>query len=82
MVEPPLEAGAVKLTLAVVFPGVAVAPVGAPGTVGASTTYDTGLVLVEPLNAAPVVGVYTAVRESVPDGRAEVVSVAVPLVTG
>jgi hypothetical protein len=81
MVDPPLEAGALKLTLAEALAGVAVAPVGAPGSVGALIVYETG-VLVDPSNAAPVVGVYTAVRESVPTGNAVVVSVAVPLVTG
>jgi hypothetical protein len=30
---PPLEAGGVKLTVAIAFPAVAVAPVGGPGTV-------------------------------------------------
>ena len=55
MVDPPLEAGGVKLTLAEALPGAAETPVGAPGAVSA-TSYDTVL-LVEPENAAPVVGV-------------------------
>ena len=45
------------------------------------TTYCTVL-LVEPENAAPVVGVKTAVNESgLPTGRSVVVSVATPFVT-
>ena len=37
---PPLLTGGVKLTLAVVLPGVAVAAVGAPGTVAGVTLFD------------------------------------------
>ena len=37
MVDPPLEAGALKLTLAEALPRVAEAPVGAPGTVTGTT---------------------------------------------
>ena len=40
MADPPLEAGAVKLTLAEALPRVAVAPVGAPGTVTGVTGLD------------------------------------------
>ena len=40
MVDPPLEAGAVKLTLAEALPGVAETPVGAPGTVAGVTAFD------------------------------------------
>ena len=37
---PPLLTGAVKLTLAVVLPGVAVTDVGEPGTVAGVTEFD------------------------------------------
>ena len=40
MAEPPLLAGAVKATLACVLPAVAVAPVGAPGTVDGVTAAE------------------------------------------
>ena len=52
---------------------------GAPGTVLA-TSYGTVL-LVEPENAAPVVGVKTAVSESLPSGSAVVTSCAAPSTT-
>ena len=38
MVDPPLEAGALKLTLAEALPRVAEAPVGGPGTVASGVT--------------------------------------------
>ena len=38
MADPPLEAGAVKLTLAEALAAVAAAPVGAPGTVASGVT--------------------------------------------
>ena len=47
MADPPLEAGAVKLTLAEVLPGVAVPMVGAPGRV-------TGVTGLDALEAGPV----------------------------
>ena len=40
MAEPPLLAGAVKVTVAVALPPVAVAAVGAPGTVAGVTLLD------------------------------------------
>jgi hypothetical protein len=40
MTLPPLLTGAVKLTLACVLPAVAVAAVGAPGTVAGVTLFD------------------------------------------
>lgn len=49
MVAPPFDAGAVKTMLAVVFPAVAAAPVGAPGTV----TELAGAVLTELPPQAP-----------------------------
>jgi hypothetical protein len=45
--EPPLLAGAVKLTVAWVLPGVAVPIVGAPGSVAGVTLFDAA-------EAAPV----------------------------
>jgi len=40
IVLPPLETGAVQLTVAAAFPAVAVTPVGAPGTVAGTTRFD------------------------------------------
>jgi hypothetical protein len=40
MAEPPLEAGAVKVTVAWVLPPVAVPMVGAPGTVAGVTLFE------------------------------------------
>ena len=40
MVEPPFDAGAVNVTVACALPAVAVAPVGAPGTVAGVTLFD------------------------------------------
>src|ERR687883_605476 len=40
MAAPPLEAGAVQLTLAEALPAVAVTAVGAPGTVAGVTLFD------------------------------------------
>ena len=40
MADPPLEAGAVKLTLAWRCPAEAETPVGAPGTVAGVTAFD------------------------------------------
>jgi hypothetical protein len=39
MADPPFE-GAVQVTVAWVFPGVAVTPVGVPGTLGMVTEFD------------------------------------------
>ena len=47
---PPLDAGAVKLTLACALPAVAVTPVGAPGTVAGAL----GVTALEAADAAPV----------------------------
>ncbi len=47
IVEPPLEAGALKVMFAVVLPGVAETPVGAPGTV-------TGVTGLDAVEAGPV----------------------------
>ena len=47
MADPPLEAGAVKDTVACAFPAVAETPVGAPGTVAGVTELEAAL-------AAPV----------------------------
>ena len=43
MAEPPLEAGAVKLTLALALPAVAVPMVGAPGKVATEKLCCTAL---------------------------------------
>jgi hypothetical protein len=43
MVAPPLDAGAVKATLALALPAVAVTPVGAPGTVADGVGVGVGL---------------------------------------
>jgi hypothetical protein len=40
MAEPPLEAGAVKVTVACALPAVAVPMVGAPGTVAGVTLFE------------------------------------------
>ena len=48
MVDPPLETGGVKLTVAWPWPGVADAPVGAPGTVA------SGVTAFDALEAVPV----------------------------
>ena len=56
--EPPLLAGAVKVTLACALPAVAVAAVGAPGSV-AGVTAD------EALDAEPVPEVFVAVTVNV-----------------
>ena len=50
MALPPVEAGAVKDTVAVVFPATAVTPVGAPGAVTAAV----GVTLLEGVEARPV----------------------------
>jgi hypothetical protein len=41
IVEPPSDAGAVKVTVAVVFPAVAAAPVGAPGAAAIAAPVKT-----------------------------------------
>ena len=48
MVDPPSEAGALKLTLAEALPGVAETPVGAPGSVA------SGVTALEAVEAGPV----------------------------
>ena len=56
---PPLLTGAVKLTLACALPGVAVAPVGAPGTADGVTRFETADGEPEPTAlAATTVNVY------------------------
>src|SRR5947209_20508256 len=40
MAEPPLDAGAVNVTVACALPAIAVTPVGAPGTVIGVTAFD------------------------------------------
>ncbi len=57
--EPPLETGALQLTMALAFEPVAVLMAGAPGGVGAGTT---GL---EALDGAPVPTELVAVTDSV-----------------
>jgi hypothetical protein len=49
IVAPPLSAGGVNGTLAVVFPGVAVPIVGAPGTVAAIVAVAAEVAGVEPI---------------------------------
>ena len=58
--EPPSEAGAVKLIVACALPGVAVTPVGAPGTVAGATGVTVTLV-----DAALVPTALVAVTEHV-----------------
>ena len=58
MAEPPLLAGAAKVTVACALPGVAATVVGAPGTV-------TGVTPVEAAEAAPVPAVLRAVTVKV-----------------
>ena len=56
--EPPLEAGAVKLTTACAFPAVADTPVGAPGLVA-------GVIVFEAAEGGPVPTVLVAVTVNV-----------------
>jgi hypothetical protein len=57
--EPPLLAGALKLTVACALPGVAVPMVGAPGTVAGVTLFDAAEgALVPTTLAAVTVNVY------------------------
>ena len=72
---PPLEAGAVKLTVAWALPGVAEAPVGAPGTVAGVTEFEgaddgpvpAALVAVTvKVYAVPLVRPVTVIRVPVP----------------
>ncbi len=58
MVDPPSEAGAVKLTLAEALPGVAETPVGAPGTL-------SGVTALEALDEGPVPALFVAVTVKV-----------------
>ena len=58
MVEPPFEAGGVKVTVACVLPRVALAPVGAPGTVAGVTEFEGD-------EAAPVPTAFVAVTVKV-----------------
>jgi hypothetical protein len=55
---PPFDVGVVKLTIARVLPGVAVAPVGAPGTVAGVTGLDDA-------DAGPVPTAFVAVTVKV-----------------
>ena len=61
MAAPPLLAGAVQLTLAWPLPGVALTPVGAPGTVTAAV----GLTAAEGDEAGPVPAALVAVTVKV-----------------
>jgi hypothetical protein len=62
---PPLLTGAVKLTLACPLPAVAVAPVGAPGTVLGVTLLDGADASLEPaMFVATTVNVYATPFES------------------
>ena len=58
MAEPPLFAGAVKVTVAWAFPAVAVPIVGAPGTVEGVTEFEAAL-------AGPVPMAFVAVTVKV-----------------
>jgi len=58
MADPPLLAGAVKVTVALVFPTVAVPIAGAPGTVA-------GVTLLEAADASPVPTLLVAVTVKV-----------------
>jgi len=58
MVEPPFEAGATNVTVALAFPAVATTPVGAPGTFSGVTCADA-------VDAAPVPFAFAAVTENV-----------------
>jgi len=58
MADPPLLAGAVKLTVALLFPAVAVPIVGAPGTVA-------GVTLLDATDTAPVPTPFVAVTVKV-----------------
>jgi len=58
MADPPLLAGVVKLTVALLFPAVAVPIVGAPGTVA-------GVTLLEAAEAVPVPTLLVAVTVNV-----------------
>ncbi len=60
MALPPSLLGAVKLTVAWVFPRAAVTPVGAPGTVAGVTAFDAA-------DAAPVPTAFVAVTVKVYD---------------
>ena len=60
MADPPLLAGVVKLTVALLFPAVAVPIVGAPGTVA-------GVTLLEAAEALPVPTLLVAVTVKVYD---------------
>ena len=62
IVAPPLLAGAVKATLAWALPAVAVAPVGAPGTVTPAVGVTAGLDAAE---AGPVPTLLVAVTVKV-----------------
>ena len=53
---PPLDAGALKVTVADALPAVALTPVGAPGTV-----YATGVTALDALDAGPVPTTFVAV---------------------
>ena len=57
---PPLEDGAVQLTVACPLPGVALTPVGAPGTVELA-----GVTLFEDADAGPVPTEFVAVTVNV-----------------
>ena len=58
MADPPLEAGAVKLTLAEPVAGAADTPVGAPGTV-------TGITGLDAVDASPVPMAFVALTVKV-----------------
>jgi hypothetical protein len=58
MALPPFDAGGVKLTVARVLPGVALTPVGAPGTVA-------GVTGLEAPEGGPVPAVFVAVTVKV-----------------
>jgi hypothetical protein len=62
--EPPLEAGAVKLTVAWPSPGTADTPAGAPGTVEAAGGAD-GVTAFDGEDAAPVPALFVAVTVNV-----------------